>query len=106
MTSSSAKISGISVLENLGFPDAPELILKAKLYMKLNDVIMEMGLNQVQAAEVTGLTQPRISAIRNYRLADISVDRLMRALVALNQKVEIVITPAKRKGQAAITVSG
>lgn len=47
-----------------------------------------------------GLTQPKVSALRNYKLAGFSVERLMNLLTALDQDVEIVIRqkPRSRKG--------
>ena len=43
------------------------------------------------AAKVLGLSQPKVSALRNYKLAGFSVERLMTLLAAVDQDVEIVI---------------
>lgn len=94
-----------NVLEDLGFPDAHELTAKVMLAARINLVIREEGLTQIQAAKRTGIPQPKISAIRNYRMDDISMERLMHALVSLDQQVEILVKPARRKGQAQITVT-
>lgn len=94
-----------NLFAELGFPDAHELTAKVMLATRINLVIREEGLTQIQAAKRTGIPRPKISAIRNYRLDDISMERLMNALVALNQRVEIVVTPAKRKAKAQITVA-
>lgn len=40
---------------------------------------------------VLGVTQPKVSARRHYKLAGFSVERLMNLLTALDQDVEIVI---------------
>jgi predicted XRE-type DNA-binding protein len=40
------------------------------------------------------VTQPKVSALRHYKLAGFSMERLMTLLTALDQDVEIVI---KRK---------
>ena len=37
------------------------------------------------------VTQPKVSALRHYKLAGFSVERLMNLLTALDQDVEIVI---------------
>jgi len=44
--------------------------------------------------------QPKISALRNYRLAGFSVERLMNFLTALDRDVKIVIRkkPKSRRG--------
>jgi hypothetical protein len=54
---------------------------------------------------VLGVTQPKVSALRHYKLAGYSVERLMNLLTALDQDVEIVIRrkPRSRKS-ARITV--
>jgi hypothetical protein len=46
-----------------------------------------------------------VSAIRNYRLRGISLERLMKALTALGQHVEIVITPSSKRAPARIDVA-
>ncbi|KVK89311.1 XRE family transcriptional regulator [Burkholderia cepacia] len=95
-----------NVLADLGFDDAPELTAKAALALKLNDLIDERGLNQVETAAITGMTQPKVSQVRHYKLQNISLERLMQALVSLDQHVEIVVQPARRSRLAGITVSG
>jgi predicted XRE-type DNA-binding protein len=50
----------------------------------------------VRAAYVLRVTQPKVSALRNYKLAGFSVERLMNLLTALDQDVEIVIRHKRR----------
>ena len=80
-----------NVLLDLGFEDAEELSVKAVLALKLNQLIDKRGLNQVEAAAITGMTQPKVSQVRRYKLQNISLERLMQALVSLDQHVEIVV---------------
>jgi predicted XRE-type DNA-binding protein len=41
------------------------------------------------AAKLLGITQPRVSALRNYKeVADLSVERLMTPLTALDQDAD------------------
>lgn len=94
-----------NVLTDLGFPDAEELAAKAILAKKINDIVEKRGLTQVDAAELLGMPQPKISAIRNYRLRGISMERLMQALTSLGQHVEIVVSPAKGRTAARIDVA-
>jgi hypothetical protein len=56
-------------------------------------------LSQAGAAKVLGVTQPKVSALRRYKLAGFSLERLMNLLTALDQDVEIVIRrkPRSRK---------
>jgi predicted XRE-type DNA-binding protein len=94
-----------NVLTDLGFEDAEELSAKAVLAVKLNEIIEKRGLSQTQAAGITGMTQPKVSQVRQYKLQNISLERLMHALVSLDQQVEIVVRPARRAHGAGITVA-
>lgn len=94
-----------NVLVSLGFDDAEVLSTKAALALKLNELIDQRGLSQMAAATMTGMTQPKVSQVRRYKLQNISLERLMQALVALDQHVEIVIQPARRAHAPGITVA-
>ena len=88
-----------NVFEDLGFPDAAERQAKLRLAYALNRVLQERKLSQANATRVLGITQPKVSALRHYKLAGFSVERLMNLLTALDQDVEIVIRrkPRSRK---------
>lgn len=88
-----------NVFADLGFPDAVERQAKLHLAYALNHVLDGRKLSQEDAAKVLGVTQPKVSALRHYRLAGFSVERLMNLLTALDQDVEIVIRqkPRSRK---------
>jgi predicted XRE-type DNA-binding protein len=88
-----------NVFEDLGYPDASERQAKLRLAYALNQVIEARNLSQAQAANLLRVTQPKVSALRNYKLAGFSVERLMNLLTALDQDVEIVIRhkPRSRK---------
>lgn len=94
-----------NALADLGFDDAEELSAKAALAVKLNELIDKRNLSQTEAAAITGMTQPKVSQVRRYKLQNISLERLMQALVALDQRVEIVVQPAHRAHAAGITVA-
>ena len=94
-----------NVLLDLGFDDAEELSAKAVLAFKLNELIRQRGLSQTEAAAITGMTQPKVSQVRRYKLQNISLERLMHALVSLDQRVEIVVQPARRTRAAGISVA-
>lgn len=94
-----------NVLLDLGFEDAEELSTKTALALKLNDLIDQRGLSQTEAAAITGMTQPKVSQVRRYKLQNISLERLMQALVSLDQQVEIVIRPSRRAQTPGITVA-
>ena len=70
---------------------------KAELAMKLNALLEAKQLTQAKAAEILGMPQAKISAIRNYKLQGISLARLMHALTVLGQSVDIVVRPSKKR---------
>lgn len=95
-----------NVLVDLGFPDADELSAKAVLALRLNEILDQRSLTQAAAARLLGMTQPKISALRNYKLRGISLERLMLGLVALDHSIDIVVRPRRRsKVPAAIRVA-
>lgn len=89
-----------NVFADLGFPNAAERQTKLRLAYALNQLLDGRKLSQAEAARVLGLTQPKVSALRNYKLVGFSVERLMNLLTSLDRDVEIVIrrTPKSRKG--------
>ena len=105
MTSKRSPKAVENVLVDLGFDDAEELTAKASLAVKFNDLVDKRGLSQVDVAAITGMTQPKVSQVRRYKLQNISLERLMQALVSLDQRVEIVVRPARRAHGAGITVA-
>ena len=88
-----------NVFADLGFPDAAERQAKLRLAYALNQVLEAQKLSQADAAKVLGVTQPKVSALRRYKLEGFSVERLMNLLTAVDQDVEIVIRrkPRSRK---------
>jgi predicted XRE-type DNA-binding protein len=88
-----------------GLDDAKEISAKAVLAVKLNTLIDKRGLSQTAAADITGMTQPKVSQLRRHKLQNISLERLLQALVSLDQHVEIVVRPARRAHAAGITVA-
>ena len=94
-----------NVLVDLGFSDAEELTAKTILAKKINDILESRGLTQNDTRELLGMPQPKVSAIRNYKLQGISLERLMQALTSLGQHVEIVVSPAVNLTAARIDVA-
>lgn len=90
-----------NIFADLGFPDAAERQAKLRLAYALNQVLEARSLSQADAARVLGVTQPKVSALRHYKLAGFSLERLMNLLTALDQDVEIVIRRKPRSRKAA-----
>ena len=94
-----------NVLRDLGFPDADELSAKAMLAMRINQLLDQRALNQTKAAQLLRMPQPKVSAIRRYRLQGISLERLMQALVALDQSVKIIVRNRRPQTHGGIVVA-
>jgi predicted XRE-type DNA-binding protein len=90
-----------NVFADLGFADAEERQTKLRLAYALNTIVDARRLTQAAAAARLGLNQPKISALRNYKLEGFSVERLMTLLNALDQDIEIVIREKPRSRAAA-----
>ena len=89
-----------NVFADLGFPDSGERQAKLRLAYALNQELEARKLPQADAAKVLGVTQPKVSALRHYKLAGFSVERLMNLLTALDQDIEIVIRRKPRSRKA------
>jgi predicted XRE-type DNA-binding protein len=93
-----------NVFADLGYPDAEERQTKLRLAYTINEVIKRRRLTQAAAAAKMGVSQPKISALANYKLDGFSVERLMIFLTALDQDVEIVVK-AKPRSRASGRIS-
>jgi len=80
-----------NVLADLGFPDAAVLDVKVRLTVEIVRLINAKRLSQVAAAALLEINQPKVSALKNYKLDGFSVERLMTFLVCLGQRVDINI---------------
>lgn len=85
-----------NVFADLGFADAEERQTKLRLAYELNELLIERDLTQQQAGRLLGLSQPKISALGNYKLDGFSVERLMTLLTALDRDIDIVIRKKPR----------
>jgi len=90
-----------NLFADLGYSDADERQTKLRLAHAINSVIKRRRLTQAAAAEKLGVGQPKISALVNYKLEGMSVERLITFLTALDQDVEITIRNKPRSRSAA-----
>jgi len=90
-----------NVFADIGLPDAADHLVKAKLVFKIDALMRERGLKQVDAARLFGVKQPDVSKMLRGDFRQFSVERLMRFLVALGQDVEIIIKPHAGTGTEA-----
>lgn len=90
-----------NVFADLGFPDASERHAKLRLAYVLNQVLQTRKVALANAAKVLGVTQRKVTALREYKLTGFSVGHLVNLLTALDHDVEIVIRPKPRSRKAA-----
>lgn len=94
-----------NVFDDLGYQDAAERQTKTRLALAVNELLKARKLKQREIADVLHIPQPKVSALKNYRLDQFSVERLMEFLTCLNQDVEIMIRPrASASGTGHISV--
>lgn len=82
-----------NVFVDIGLPDAETHLLKAELVRRIGMLIDAAGLTQAEAAERMSMTQPDVSKMLKGQFRPISIERLLRCLVALGQSVTIEISP-------------
>lgn len=89
-----------NVYADLGYSNAEEMLIKAKLVSKIVDIVRSKGLTQMQMAKILGLTQRKVSALLRGQFRGISERKLIDCLTGLGRDVEIVIkdVPRRRAG--------
>jgi len=85
-----------NVFADMGLAEPGEELTKAQLASHIREAIRRQRLTQVAAAARMGIDQPKVSALLNGRLANLSAARLMRLLTSLGQDVEITVTTKPR----------
>lgn len=97
-----------NVFADLGHPDAAAHLLKAELVSRIDAIVRQRRLTQVEAAKTLGLSQPDVSRLLRGDFRDFSMDRLFRLLTALGRDVEIVIRNPRstQGGRLSIVAAG
>ena len=94
-----------NVYADLGYPDADDMLVKAQLVTKIAELIGLKNFTQEQAAQVLGLTQPKVSAMLNGQFRGISERKLLTCLTKLGRDVQIVVKPVpRRRAEGKLTV--
>jgi predicted XRE-type DNA-binding protein len=94
------EIGSGNVFADIGAPNAEEHLVKAQLVYKIDILMKERGLKQVDAATLFGVKQPDVSKMLRGDFRQFSVERLLRLLVALGQDVEIVVKTPRNARRA------
>ncbi|MGL5117268.1 MAG: helix-turn-helix domain-containing protein [Beijerinckiaceae bacterium] len=94
-----------NLFADIGLPNADEHLVKAKLVFKIDGLMRERGMKQVEAAQLFGVKQPDVSKMLHGDFRQFSVERLLRFLVALGQDVEIIVKPYRGTTAPALHVT-
>lgn len=86
-----------NIYQDLGFSDAEERLAKARLAMRIEEIIENRRLKQTQAAEILRINQPKVSALMHGQLSGFSMEKLIHFLNLLNQDVEIIVKNKLRR---------
>jgi predicted XRE-type DNA-binding protein len=96
-----------NVYKDLGFVNAEEMQAKAKLASSILAIIEKKKWTQEKAAEILGITQPKVSLLSRGQLSGFSMGKLIHLLNKLNQDIEIVIKEktfsTRHTGHIAVT---
>lgn len=93
------KSSG-NVYLDLGFEDADLMRLKAGLAHQIYQIIRSRKLKQVEAAEIMGIDQPKVSKLIRGIVSGYSVERLFSFLLSLNADINVTVEVKKTIKQA------
>jgi predicted XRE-type DNA-binding protein len=96
MTTKIRRSSG-NVFTDLGFPaeEAEHLRIRADLMIALSRVIQDRGLTQIKAAELFGVSQPRVSDLVRGKVDRFSIDTLVEMLGHAGVRVKFTAKPAR-----------
>ena len=93
-----------NVFADVALPGAKTHLLKAELVARIDNIIRQRGLKQVEAAKLLGLSQPDVSRLLRGDFRDFSMERLLRLLTALGRDVEIVIQEPHSERLGRLTI--
>ncbi|MDE2757746.1 MAG: helix-turn-helix transcriptional regulator [Acidobacteriota bacterium] len=93
-----------NVFADLGLPDPDTHLLKAELVTRIDKIIRQRGLKQVEAAKLLGLSQPDVSRLLRGNFREYSMERLLRLLTALGRDVDIIIREPHSERQGRLRV--
>jgi predicted XRE-type DNA-binding protein len=92
-----------NVFRDLGFSadEAEHLRVRSDLMISVQKAIASRGMTQAQAANLLGVTQPRISDLVRGRLDLFSIETLIDMLAHLGIRVKLVLQPPRKRAGVA-----
>lgn len=96
---------GLNVYEDLGFPDAGAMFIKAGIMFQIHRAIRERLLSKPKAAKLMGIKPSLLNDYLDGQFHEVTAEELIRFLNQLGQDVEIVVSPTL-EAAAKVTVRG
>jgi predicted XRE-type DNA-binding protein len=106
MTKERIERGSSNVYADLGLPDADQMRVKADLVTRIASLLKHEGLTQTAAANLLGLSQPKLSGLLRGQFRGVSESKLIECLTRLGQDVEIVVRAApksREEGRVLVT---
>lgn len=88
--------SSSNVYADLESPDAGEMLVKARLASKIGEIIKHRHLTQQQAADILGMTQPKLSNMLRGQFRGVSEAKMLECLNRLGRDVQIIVRKTSR----------
>ncbi len=73
-----------NVHADLGYANADEMLIRAKLANKIAELIQRQRLTQTEAAVIVGLRQPKLSALLHGQFREVSQTEMLNCLARLD----------------------
>jgi predicted XRE-type DNA-binding protein len=80
-----------NVYADLGDSQAEEMLVKAHLAFKIGELIKQSHLTQVEAAELLGISQPKLSGLLRGQFRCVSETKILEYINRLGRDEQIVI---------------
>jgi predicted XRE-type DNA-binding protein len=94
-----------NVYTDLGIANSEEMFVKAQLSTKIGEIIKLRKMTQVEAAQLLGMPQPKLSNMLRGQFRGISEAKMLECLTRLGRDVQIVvITPSKSRKVGMVSV--
>ena len=87
-----------NVYTDLGYPDDKDMLVKAGLANEIAQIIRSRHLTQQRAADLLGMTQPKLSDMLRGRFRGISQAKMIDCLNRLGRDVDIVVRKSPQRG--------
>lgn len=83
-----------NVFADLELPQPELALIKAQLVQHIRSELEQRKLTQKQAAKLLGIDSTKVSSLTRGQVQRYSVDRLIRLLARLDQRVEVEVHPS------------